>query len=308
MTRTLDTPAFQRAIAELCVIPKAIELLRDDPEAFGVHYGLDAAQVEALTQAGLDRFHEFAEDLLAKRLSLIQRFSPALVELLRRRGDFAALFREFARLHPSRNVAEVPHKVVRDCQWFHAHIASWAEGREDAGPHLSVVLAFEQVQGELLADEAAAASARACAERNQRLATALRVDSSLVPGLRPTLGTHHRFVDFPCDVIDLIRYVTEKRPLPESLVPSPMTLMVAREPARRSIRYIRVNERTCWLLERCDGERRVAELVQDFRKRWAPDLSDDDAFGGVWRLLHGVCAMDMLSFELPMQAAASASP
>lgn len=306
MTSTIDTPAFQRAIAELSVIPAAIELLHDDPEAFRARYELDAAQVQALFDAGLDRFLEFAEDLLHKRLTLIQKFSPALVELLMRRDDFGPLFREFARLHPSRNVAEVPHKVVRDCQWFHAHVARWAEGRGDAGPHLAPILAFEEVQGELLADEDAAASARACAERNLRLAEALGADQGLVPALRPVLGEHHRFVAFPCDIVDLVRRVTEKLELPEQPPAPPTTLMIAREPGRRSIRFIRVNERTRWLLERCDGERSVAELVRDFRQTWSPQLPDAAVFDGVWRLLSGVRAMDMLSFELPPTASADA--
>ena len=76
MDDCIDTPGFQRAIAELCVTPGTLDELRDRPQAFAARFGLSPTQVQALHDAGLERFREFAEDLLYKRLTLIEKFSP----------------------------------------------------------------------------------------------------------------------------------------------------------------------------------------------------------------------------------------
>lgn len=289
----LDTPAFQRALAEALVVPETLELLARDPHGFGERFELSPQQVHAITSAGIDLITEFAHDLVNKRFSLLERFSPALLGLLSQLTWLPAIARAFIREHPSRSITEQPHKVVRDCRWFHDFVETWVRAQGKRSAYLAPVLQFERAQAKLLSDDDAAAAARACQEQ----IAALPFDQVDLPNLYPTLGRHLDIVTFEFDVVAIVRCISSGAPLPETPPGPGATLLIAREPGRRSIRYVRLNERTRWLIARCNGSETVAELMFAFRREWDPSLTDAALIDGVWGVLSAMLTLEVLSFS-----------
>lgn len=253
----LDTPEFQRALAALLVRPALLADYLAAPAALAREFALSDAQHAALAHAGGPALAEFAHDLLDKRVGLLARFAPALIELLRRRGALGEVVHGFVRAYPSMSLAEQPHRVMRDFFWFHDHVQAWA-GRPPRDLLLDDILRFERLQAELLADEAAAQDARA-------LEAALRarplVGGAALDDLVPRLGAHVRLAVFSCQVQDAIRALTTGVPLDDAALGPPLRLLMTREPRRRLVRHVQINDRTHALLDLCDGARSTRAIA-----------------------------------------------
>jgi hypothetical protein len=182
---------------------------------------------------------------------------------------------------------------MRDFYWFSDFVPRWAaaQGRTDA--YLDPVLRFERIQADLLGNEHSASAARDCKARLQE--HPVTGDRSM-DAFYPRLGAQTRLAAYGCNIPDVVRLLTTGGALPE-LPPGPaVTLLCTREPGKRALRFIRINDQTRDLLQLCDGSRSTGAVIASIARDRGRDVPDEALAQGCRRILVKMADLFMVVF------------
>jgi hypothetical protein len=275
---TLDTTEFQAALARLLVDPAALQRFAADAEGAGRELGLSAEQVDALKFAGIDRLRYFAHELAEKRLVMSSKLCAGTFELLRRHDLLRVVAPRFAREHLPRESPEHATRTVRDFFWLAETLERMMASGELSCPWLEDVLRCELLQARLSTSLDLARSSTEHQELHDAWPSP-RPDELLA--LRPRRGDHAVVATFSCDVVTLLKELSQHAERIETEA-QPTTLLLVKRGGFRKVQIVRINDATRRLIELCDGTRTVREIVAQLSRAEAtPEGSARRAEGSV---------------------------
>lgn len=247
--------ALQRVLARLLVDPDALQSFVADPSGLEKIYGLSLDDLEVLRSLGAGPIKEFGETLRRKRLSLLRRFFPSSVEVLRL-AQLESVLTSYGTTNAplAESPEEITTKAIEDFARYLVEV-----GPVQDLPFMQDLVAYEFFRVRLANSHAASHWAVECSRSAKAFLT--RNAQSQEADIFPLLGMNAVTKTFAFDVVSISREVREDLAMPTVLPHLTYVLMYKRS-GKIGVNVRRLGKGTFCMFNLCNGRHRLQTIYE----------------------------------------------